>query len=301
MLKRRNRVYRRIAVALTVALLAGQSHAFVLAEEGDAPQTEITEAVDTISPDNGDETGGGSTENGENGFVQGGAANGNTENNRNGNAQGGNAENNNGGADNLNPEENENTGDQQGDRDEQDKCICDTKCVEDAVNTECPVCAADYTKCVQNAGEGVKPAGEEGLEEDERIETLADEGVEARAVGDTFTYTYEGQTLKYKITKEDGDTREVEVCQQFNNPLGREINIPSKIKDLDGNEYSVTSIGTSAFEQHTILTSIEIPDSVTSIGESAFFGCRSLSSVESTGNLTSIGEGHFTAEKITAA
>ena len=34
MTKRRNRIYRRIAVALTVALLAGQSHAFVLAEEG---------------------------------------------------------------------------------------------------------------------------------------------------------------------------------------------------------------------------------------------------------------------------
>lgn len=39
MKKRKNRVYRRIAVALTVALLAGQSNAFVLAEEGDASQT----------------------------------------------------------------------------------------------------------------------------------------------------------------------------------------------------------------------------------------------------------------------
>lgn len=52
MRKRRNRVYRRIAVALTVALLAGQSHAFVLAEEdvGGAPQTEITGEAGT--PDN---------------------------------------------------------------------------------------------------------------------------------------------------------------------------------------------------------------------------------------------------------
>lgn len=64
MLKRRNRVYRRIAVALTVALLAGQSQALVLAEEGDAPQTEIAGETGTNTSDSGNDTGGGSTDSG---------------------------------------------------------------------------------------------------------------------------------------------------------------------------------------------------------------------------------------------
>ena len=41
MKKRRNRIYRRIAIALTVALLAGQGQALVLAEEGDRKSTRL--------------------------------------------------------------------------------------------------------------------------------------------------------------------------------------------------------------------------------------------------------------------
>ncbi|MBO4412440.1 MAG: leucine-rich repeat domain-containing protein, partial [Clostridia bacterium] len=42
---------------------------------------------------------------------------------------------------------------------------------------------------------------------------------------------------------------------------------------------SVTSIGDSAFDNCTGLTSIEIPNSVTSIGEYAFYYCTGLTSV----------------------
>lgn len=173
MRKRRNRICRRIAVALTVALLVGQSQALVLAEEdaGDALQTEISsegtetdqqgegdgqdkcicgtkcaeDAVNTDCPvcavdsaacagkadDEGnddpgnDNTGDSDTEND------------NTENN--------NLEND--GQDNTdsNPEEN---------TDEPNRCVCETACAEDAVNADCPVCAADYVNCAKNAGGG---------------------------------------------------------------------------------------------------------------------------------------------------
>ena len=51
---------------------------------------------------------------------------------------------------------------------------------------------------------------------------------------------------------------------------------------------SVTSIGNSAFERCTDLASITIPNSVTSIGDSAFSGCTGLTSITIPDSVTSI-------------
>ena len=56
---------------------------------------------------------------------------------------------------------------------------------------------------------------------------------------------------------------------------------------------SVTSIGNSAFEDCSSLTSITIPNSVTSIGNSAFEDCSSLTSITIPNSVTSIGEDAF--------
>ena len=60
-----------------------------------------------------------------------------------------------------------------------------------------------------------------------------------------------------------------------------------------GEKYSVTSIGTKAFEDCSGLTSVTIGNSVTSIGYRAFAGCRGLTSVVIPNSVTSIGDGAF--------
>ena len=56
---------------------------------------------------------------------------------------------------------------------------------------------------------------------------------------------------------------------------------------------SVTTIGAHAFSNCTGLTSITIPNSVTSIGEAAFFNCINLPSITIPNSVTSIGDYAF--------
>ena len=56
---------------------------------------------------------------------------------------------------------------------------------------------------------------------------------------------------------------------------------------------TVTTIGESAFQDCTVLTSITIPNSVTTIGESAFAGCTGLTSITIPNSVTTIGNYAF--------
>ena len=125
---------------------------------------------------------------------------------------------------------------------------------------------------------GVKPsvetavletASESMLDEEAGIVTLADEGVEAYAVGDKITH----DDIRYVVT---GDG-EVEVGS-FNGGVGSQATIPASFEE-GSVTYRVTGIGTGAFYNCSSLSSVTIPEGVTGIGLRAFAGCSSLTSV----------------------
>ena len=75
-------------------------------------------------------------------------------------------------------------------------------------------------------------------------------------------------------------------------PYSGTITIPSTV-NYNGESYTVTSIGDSAFQSTYDLTSITIPDCVTSIGENALYGCKSLTSINIPEGVTSIDDWAF--------
>ena len=78
----------------------------------------------------------------------------------------------------------------------------------------------------------------------------------------------------------------------YSNDYTGDIVIPASVT-YKSVSYSVTSIGTFAFEGCSSLTSITIPNSVTSIGNYAFSACSSLSSITIPNSVTSIGNDAF--------
>lgn len=73
---------------------------------------------------------------------------------------------------------------------------------------------------------------------------------------------------------------------------GTEVEIPSNIT-LNGTTYTVTSIGESAFNWFTSLTSVTIPNSVLTIGNDAFNYCTNLTDVNIPGSVITIGNYAF--------
>lgn len=98
--------------------------------------------------------------------------------------------------------------------------------------------------------------------------------------------TFEDEGIKYSV---NNDYTSLSVIA---NDYSGDINIPEVAYFYDA-AFPVTSIGESAFEDCTDLTSVTIPNSVTSIGDYAFDGCTGLNSVTIPNSVTSIGEGAF--------
>ena len=97
--------------------------------------------------------------------------------------------------------------------------------------------------------------------------TVIDTNTVKAKVEDTFVI----DNVQYHVL-DNGTTAEVSKYLGDDSSL----TIPSSIS-YNGITYEITKIGESAFENHTELVSISLPNSITIIGKKAFKGCTSLS------------------------
>jgi hypothetical protein len=105
----------------------------------------------------------------------------------------------------------------------------------------------------------------------------------------TYAYDFEANGIYYNITSKENKT--VEVTSGIIDYFG-DVIVPEKVTYSD-TEYTVISIGVSAFRWCESLTSIELPASLKTIGESAFLWCKSLTSIELPASLKTIGNEAF--------
>ena len=98
------------------------------------------------------------------------------------------------------------------------------------------------------------------------------------ATGAWAQTTFTVNNLKYTVT--DAATHTVELTG-YKSALAGEVNIPATVTN-EGTEYSVTSIGSSAFSSCSALTEVNIPASVTNIGSWVFDYCSALTAIHVT-------------------
>ena len=113
-------------------------------------------------------------------------------------------------------------------------------------------------------------------------------GLQAFAAWNTSTKVQVGNLYYYL----DNDNRQAQVTSMISGKYTGNITIPSSIS-YNSNQYGVTSIGNSAFEFCSDLTSVTIPNSVMSINYRAFRYCTGLASITIPSSVKSIDDEAF--------
>ncbi len=121
------------------------------------------------------------------------------------------------------------------------------------------------------------------------------EGDKTATLGQVFSVeTEDGVAVTYVVT--DVDNMYVRVGNNSTPAVDisttGKVNLPSTV-DLEGNQYTVVTIGNNAFKGCTSVSEIIIPESVRTIGSQSFGQCSSLTSILIPNSVTSIGANCF--------
>ena len=95
------------------------------------------------------------------------------------------------------------------------------------------------------------------------------------AVGDTFTFTYEGNTLQYEVIDTENNYVSVSASSIAITPT---LIIPDNVVN-DDITYTVTAIAEDAFYRCDQITSLTLPYSLQTIGSYAFTRCKSITNI----------------------
>ncbi|MBQ6047355.1 MAG: leucine-rich repeat protein [Bacteroidales bacterium] len=110
---------------------------------------------------------------------------------------------------------------------------------------------------------------------------------------------FESNGIVYGVTSEEGRSVEVEnYGYLLNSGYSGAITIPQTV-EYEGETYTVTALGASAFESCTGVTSLSLPATIRSIGAYCFYNC-SFTSLQLPDSLRSLGDQAFLYSNVTS-
>ncbi|WP_029324205.1 leucine-rich repeat protein [Butyrivibrio sp. AE3004] len=103
-------------------------------------------------------------------------------------------------------------------------------------------------------------------------------GVSPAAEGSVVSPSDSGTNGKFVVTSSDKNSAAVSY-NAVSNKKAKKVSIPSTVKDANGVEYKVTTIGTGALKKNKKVKTVIIPSTITLIKEKAFNGCKKLGNI----------------------
>ena len=108
----------------------------------------------------------------------------------------------------------------------------------------------------------------------------------------TTSYDFEKDGIFYNITSNNPATVEVTCMNSDHHSYSGEVNIPATVEH-GGKTYTVTAIGSRAFQECEGLTSVTMPNTITTIADYAFYRCTGLTDVIIPNSVQTIGDNAF--------